>query len=175
MRGAVLLSLFGLVAGAVPAAAGPVAAGPVAVAFDHPETYTDATLYGGHGLKAEQPALDAIAQYLERLGARYLAPDQTLSIEVLNVDLAGQYEPWRALSYDVRILRDIYPPRITLRYRLSEAGRTLVEGREVVSDINYLANGVARQDQDPLRYEKAMLSNWFQARLVARKAAPGGA
>ena len=85
------------------------------VSFIHPERFADASLNGGHGLESEQPALTGIAQYLESLGGRYLASHQSLIIEVTNVDLAGQFEPWRTLAYDVRVMRDIYPPRIVLR------------------------------------------------------------
>ena len=108
MRCAVLVSLSYLMAGSMPADAETV------VSFVHPEQFTDAALQGGYGLKAEQPALSEIARYLESLGTRYLGTRQTLAIDVMNVDLAGKFEPWRAKAYDVRIMRDVYPPRIML-------------------------------------------------------------
>jgi hypothetical protein len=85
------------------------------VSFIHPERFTDASLNGGHGLELAQPALTGIAQYLDSLDGRYLGSHQALVIDVTSVDLAGQFERWRTLAYDVRVMRDIYPPRITLR------------------------------------------------------------
>jgi hypothetical protein len=149
------------------ASPGPSSAGTVHVSFVHPETYTDASLSGGHGSGAERWTLDEIGRYLEGLGASYLGQQQTLKVEVLNVDLAGKFEWWRRPgAYDFRILRDIYPPRFTLHYHLTEAGRTLVEGQETVVDPNYLANpAIYFSSSDPLRFEKAMLADWFRARF----------
>ena len=138
------------------------------VSFMHPERFTDASLDGGHGLELEQPALTGIARYLESLGGRYLGSHQSLVIEVTNVDLAGQFEPWRKLDYDVRVMRDIYPPRIALRYKLTEDGQLMAAGEAKIVDINYLANPSVRLVQDPLRYEKAMLSDWFRISLFPR-------
>ena len=64
-------------------------------------------------------------------------------------------------------LRDVYPPRFTLHYRLVEGGRTLIEGQGTVVDPNYLANpAIYFSPSDPLRFEKAMLADWFRARFA---------
>src|SRR5215470_2586571 len=101
-----------------------------------------------------------LAVFFESLGPRYLKSHQVLTLDVLNVDLAGKIEWWRRDFYDTRILRDVYPPRFTLNYRLSEDGRTLAENKETVVDPNYLANpGIYFSPIDPLRFEKAMLED----------------
>jgi hypothetical protein len=152
----------------------PTLAGTVTVSFVHPETYSDASLSDGYDLKGEAWTLDEIGRYLEGLGARYLRPQQILTLELLNVDLAGKFE-WRSRSsYDVRVLRDVYPPRFTLHYTLAESGRTLIEGQETVVDPNYLANpGIYFHPSDPLRFEKAMLADWLRARFMVATAAAG--
>jgi hypothetical protein len=104
----------------------PALAGTVTVSFVHPETYSDAGLQGRYEPTAEHWTLDQIGKYPESLGARYLGPQQVLTLEVLNVDLAGKFEWWRRFAYDVRVLRDVYPPRFTMHYILVESGRTLV-------------------------------------------------
>ena len=145
----------------------PGVAGAVQVSFLHPGTYTDASLSGGYGARAEQWTLGEIGRYLESLGARYLGAEQVLTLEVLNVDLAGKIEWWRRPAYDLRVLRDVYPPRFTLHYRLTEGGRTLREGEETVVDPNYLANPtIYFSPSDPLRFDKAMLADWFRARFA---------
>jgi hypothetical protein len=146
----------------------PAIAGMVSVSFIRPGTYTDASLSADYGIKAEQSTLAEIGRYFESLGARYLEPQQVLTLEVLNVDLAGKFEWWRRIDYyNVRILRDVYPPRFTLHYRLVEGGRTLIEGQETVVDPNYLANpAIYFSPSDPLRFEKAMLADWFRARFA---------
>ncbi len=148
----------------------PAVAGTVTVSFIHPETYTDASLSGGYETKADQWTLDEIGHYLESLGAR-LAPQQVLTLDVLNVDLAGKIEWWRRRAYDLRILRDVYSPRFVLHYRLAEGGRTLLEAEETVVDPMYLANPeLYFIPSDPLRFEKAMLGSWFQARFADPRA-----
>src|SRR5215472_16192852 len=78
------------------------------------------------------------AVFFESIGPRYLKSGQVLTLDVLNVDLAGRIEWWRRNFYDIRIFRDVYPPRFKLNYRLAEAGRILVEGQETVVDPDYL-------------------------------------
>jgi Protein of unknown function (DUF3016) len=146
----------------------PAVAGTVTVSFVHPENYTDASLQALYETRADQWTLNEIGRYLESLGGR-LGPQQALTLDVLNVDLAGKIEWWRRNAYDLRILRDVYPPRFALHYRLAEGGRTLLEGEETVVDPNYLANpALYFTPSDPLRFEKAMLGSWFQARFAVR-------
>ena len=138
----------------------------VIVTYDHPETYTDAALYGDLGPGARDPALQGIRRHLEQLGARYLGAGQSLKVDVLDLDLAGRFEPIRPLAHDTRILRDITWPRITLRYSLEVNG--VVRATETVTlvDQRYRARPSVYQPNDPLRYEKAMLDDWFRARFV---------
>ncbi|MCC7276542.1 MAG: DUF3016 domain-containing protein [Alphaproteobacteria bacterium] len=151
--------------------AGPADAG-VTVAFDHPERFTDAGLHGGYGARSRAPALDGLARHIEKLGARWLRPGQSLAITVLDIDLAGRFEPWRPTASEVRFLRDITWPRITLRHVLSEGGRTVAAAEEAVVDLNYqMRPGVGRSG-DSLAYEKAMLDDWFRARFVEGRPAP---
>lgn len=138
------------------------------VTFAHPQTYTDASLYGGDGDKARAFALQGIASYLRRLGDRYLAPNQTLTVTVLDVDLAGEFEPWRVKALNTRFMREGTWPRIRVRYRLDAAGRTLRQGEETIAGLDYLNSAVGRVSSDPLRFEKAMLDDWFRAHFGAR-------
>jgi hypothetical protein len=64
-------------------------------------------------------------------------------------------------------LRDVYPPRFALHYRLAERGRTLLEAEETVVDPNYLANpALYFTTSDPLLFENAMLGEWLRARFA---------
>ena len=160
------------VAGLLVINAAPSLAGMVNVSFIHPEDFSDASLQGGYGTKAEQGTLEEIGRFFESLGSRYLKSGQVLTLEVLNIDLAGRIEWWRRNFYGTRILRDIYPPRFTLSYRFAEAGRVLVESQETVVDPNYLANpGIYLSPNDPLRFEKAMLEDWFRRRFGNQRSA----
>jgi hypothetical protein len=143
----------------------PVSASIVSVSFYDQEHYADASQNCEYGTPAQRPVLAEVQTYLGQLGSK-LAPDLALSIDILDMDLAGQCEWWRRDASTLRVMRDIYPPRITIRFRLTKNGQTISEGTDRLSDINYLSNAGARSQQDPLRYEKAMLAHWFAGRFV---------
>jgi hypothetical protein len=143
----------------------------VLVTFDHPEAYTDAALYGDRGSQPRAPAIDGIRQHLQRLGARYLRPGQTLRVEVLDVDLAGRFEPLRPFAADVRIMRQVTWPAIKVRCTLEENGVPRTTVAETIIDQNYLGHAMVYTANDPLRYEKTMLDAWFRSRFVDRRSA----
>lgn len=145
------------------------AAQNLSVSFVHPENYTDASysrLYGGE--RDRQSVQQAIEQHLHQLAERHLPPDRTLRIEVLDIDLAGHFEPWRHRAADVRILRDITWPSMRLRYTLSENDQVLASTEERLADMHYLGSYNTYASNDRLRYEKAMLDRWFE-KLAAPK------
>jgi hypothetical protein len=135
----------------------------VKVSFVTPDRYSDRDFRNSASRDA---TLDEFRRYFARLGERYLKPGQSVSIEVLNIDLAGDYEPWRTRFHDVRIMRDVTPPRFKLRYALRQGGRVVLQAEESVSDMNYLMNPSARMSSERYAYEKDMLRDWFRARFV---------
>jgi hypothetical protein len=155
------------------AIAGSVLAAPadLTVTFLRPETYADAAYsraYAGEKDRAE--VMRDIERHLHALADRSLPPREALRIEVLDIDLAGGFEPWRGpAATDLRVLRGVTWPRIRLRYTLIRGGEVVASAEELVSDMNYLlsANRYARSDR--LRYEKAMLDDWFARRIVRRQ------
>jgi hypothetical protein len=130
----------------------------VNVRFVSPGHYTDAGSFGASRASTEA----ALRTHLDRLGKRFLAPGQTLTIDVLDIDLAGQHEPWRYGLEDVRIIRGVTPPKIKLRYVLTERGRRTRSGEETLTDINYQMNPSARFSSDSYVFEKALLDDWFR-------------
>ena len=145
----------------------PRAAGAaVEVSFVHPERYADVHIDSGYGAAPREATLRRLQKHLEQLGARHLRPDQTLKIDVLDVDLAGRFEPWHRYGYNVRFMRDITWPRIVMRYRLEDGEHMVFSAEEVVTDLNYQTRAAGRLSSDPLRYEKDMLDDWFRARFV---------
>ena len=162
MRIAAVMLLSGLAVVALSQAANSA----VEVSFVHPERYTDAALDQGYGGKAREPVLRHVREHLELLGARHLKANQTLRIDVLDIDLAGRFEWWRPYAYNVRILRGATWPRIVVRYTLQEEDRTLLVAEESISDLNYQTRMAVSLSRDPLRYEKAMLDDWFRTRFV---------
>jgi hypothetical protein len=143
----------------------------VSVTFVAPESYSDASTYGRYRGPASASLLRDLEAHIVKLGARYLPTAQTLKIEVLDIDLAGEYEPFRVYLYDVRVLRGVTWPRIKLRYVLQQNGVVLRESEELVADQAYLMGVPRLGNTDRLYYEKRMLEDWFRQRFAEKRAA----
>ncbi|MEO6246483.1 MAG: DUF3016 domain-containing protein [Opitutaceae bacterium] len=112
--------------------------------------------------------------YLEQLRdhvleqAKYHVPEgHLLRITITDVDMAGDFEPWLGPRWDdVRIVKDIYPPRINLTFRLTDAAGTVVkEGKRELRDLAFMMKITAGFRSDPLRHEKALLDDWLGQEL----------
>ena len=108
-----------------------------------------------------------LARHLRTRAERVLPPGERLEVTFTDVQRAGAYEPWRGPRLDdVRIVKDIYPPRIDLRFRLLDAsGTVLREGERTLRDSAFLMHDGARED-DPLRFEKRLLDDWLRKELA---------
>ena len=165
------MRMFAVLAVTLAAAVPLSAQAAVSVAYEHPERFTDPWLDRDHDARAREAALKGIRQHLESLGQRYLGNGATLRIEVLDVDLAGRFSPLNARAPNVRVMRDTDWPRITLRYTLMRNGKVVAQGEETVKDMDYKVRAEGRFTNDLLRYEKAMLDDWFRARFGEPKQA----
>ena len=142
----------------------------VRVSFPHPERYTDAGKY----YDESETTRRTLERHLEALGKRYLPPGRTLAVEVLDIDLAGRYEPRGPELREVRIVRDGGDhPLLKLRYVLQAEGRTLASGEESIADTNYRFHGTTFSSSAPLSHEKRMLHDWFRTRFVEQSLAQG--
>jgi hypothetical protein len=135
----------------------------VSVRYKDPQHFTEARRSAGVHMERADAYLEPLRVYIAQRAARVLAPGQRLEIVVTDVDRAGEYERWRGPDYDdVRIMRDIYPPRIDLDFTLYGAdGKVLRSGHRTLRDAAFLDSG-SPADQDSLRYEKALVDLWLR-------------
>jgi hypothetical protein len=143
----------------------------ISVSYTAPEKFRD------REFRRESTRRSALAEFdreFARLAARYLPKGLDLRIEVLDIDLAGDFEPWRFGFHDVRILRDTTPPRIRFRYRLSESGVTLRQEEVRLSDMHYLYRARSRYSSERFGHDKQLLEDWFRKTFPAAKAARMG-
>jgi hypothetical protein len=71
---------------------------------------------------------------------------------------------------DLRVLRGGADwPMIQLRYSVEAAGKPLKQGEAKISDQNYLNHMNRYPSSEPLRYEKAMLDDWFKKEILSAK------
>jgi len=154
----------------VAAGASAACAGELTVVFVNPETYRDAAYSRAFpNEKDRAEVLRDVQQHFQRLADRHLGPGDALRIEVLDIDLAGDFNPLRRSGSDLRVLTDVTWPRIELQYTLSRDGQVIASGRERISDMNYLVMPRRSYGSDRFIYERPMLDNWFAKRIVAAK------
>ena len=148
-------------------AAGCASAANVSVTFIQPEKFTDAGHSRGRATERELAALQQdMQQHLQRLADRKLAASDTLQVEVLDIDLAGDFDSLRFARFgDVRVVRDIASPRIKLRYSGKLGDRVVNGAEEELSNMNFLWGHNRYSSGDRLRYEKPMLDAWFEKRF----------
>jgi hypothetical protein len=105
----------------------------------------------------------SLGDYLRVRADRLLPAGQQLQIGIDDIKLAGSFEPWHGpAAQDIRFLKDIYPPRIDLHYKLLAAdGSTIREGAGKLRDMAYLQHTVANTS-DSLAYDKRMIDDWLR-------------
>jgi hypothetical protein len=149
----VILILLGTVLAAAPSAA------VVRVSFPDSARFTDGEL-------RDADVRGSLRAHLQRLGGR-LARGFDLNVTVLDIDLAGFDMSTRGPN-NYRVLNGATWPKVKLRYVLTRRGKTVASGEEWVTDQFYRAHPGMASANDPLRYEKNMLDEWFQTRFSRR-------
>jgi hypothetical protein len=134
------------------------------VEFVKPESFTDAGRPRPASSRTE--SLAPLRDYLVNQATRRLPPGQALFVTITDVDLAGSFEPGQTYRNEVRVVKDIYPPRIELRFRLVRGDGTVVkEGARTLRDTSFLSRGGVDR-QDALGYEKAMIDDWLKTEFA---------
>ena len=131
--------------------------GPVSVKWEDPATFTEIRQSTNRFEAERGDWVQQLAKYVQTTASKALQPGQTLDITFVDIKRAGDFEPWHGpRASDIRIMRDIYPPRITLQYALKDAGgQVLDQGEAALRDSGFLHGSTGMQSSsDPLRYEK---------------------
>jgi hypothetical protein len=144
-------------------------AGSVNVVFQNPEKFTDVKSSSMGSDRDRDAILEQIKGYVEHEAADRVPAGHTLTITFRDLDMAGDFEPWRFEARDVRIVKDLYPPRAKVSFRLADAsGNGVKEGDRSLSDMAFMmTTPIDRNDE--LRYEKQLLRNWIDNEFARNK------
>lgn len=144
------------------AAAPAHAAGTVALQFVEPDRFADI----GFGATDRQHNLDVLRRHFVALAGR-LPDGARLTIDVLEVDLAGTVKPLRDRA-DVRVLDSRADwPRMTLRWTLQADGQPVRRGEDRLADPGYLDQSPGPRAGEPLAHDRRMIDTWFRDRVLA--------
>jgi hypothetical protein len=121
----------------------------------------------GESSREIETNVNVLTHHLQNLGKRWLAPGQHLSIEIVELDLAGRVFP-SARHQPLRVLNGGADwPRIEIRYVLSSPAGEIGRGQDRLSDMTYMVSSYAPATGEPLGYERRMLTEWFRKRFGA--------
>lgn len=145
----------------------------VEVTYVNPEKFADVkdSSYGSE--RGRDAYLSELKEHLVDRGSKWLAEGHKLAVTITDVDLAGDFEPWRGAQLsDVRIIKEIYPPRVNLSFKITDAtGAVVKEGTRELRDLTFQMTTMTIPSSDHLRYEKATLDNWLRSELPRVKKA----
>lgn len=133
------------------------------VLFFEPQKFTDVRdSYMGDASRTTY--LEQIRDHLLEKAKYYVPEGHRLSVTFTDIDMAGDFEPWHGPRWDdVRIVKDIYPPRMTLVFRLTDAaGNVVKEGKRDLRDLAFMMKISMSFRDDPVRHEKALLDDWLR-------------
>lgn len=135
------------------------------VVFQNPENYTDVkdSMVGTE--KGRDHYLSLLRKVVEEEAGRLLPAGQKLTMTFTDIDLAGDYLPSMPAAADVRVIKDIYVPRMKFSYAVTDAtGAVVKEGEENLVDHSFLLPyHIDRSDE--LVYDKSMLREWLRKTL----------
>ena len=133
----------------------------ITVTFQDPERFTDAR--SDFGSTTDHGYLDLLSAHLKRMASPHIPADQKLDVTFTDIDLAGDFRPDRVQAMDVRIIKDIYRPRMTLHFKLAGAdGKVLKESDRTLVDSYFMSNISTVDRSEPLFYDKEMLTDWVR-------------
>lgn len=142
-------------------------AGPVSVHWNDPATFTEFRQSSNSWAASQGNWLQDLAQYMRKGAQKQLAPGEKLDLTIVDLKRAGRYEPWHGADLqDARIVRDQYPPSMTVQFKRYDAsGAVVADGERKLSDLGFLLNVNPINGSDPLRYEKRMVDSWLRREL----------
>lgn len=127
---------------------------PITVEFVNPEDYTDFGTRYQPSEEDRQALADAFRKELLPVARRYVPEGHHLTLRFLDIDMAGDFEPHRgAAMTDVRIMRPVYAPSLSVEYRVTgPSGDVVSSGRRRITDLTY-QNVVTFRRDERLFYE----------------------
>ncbi len=170
------LKVFLIVAVALTSAA-TAQAGTIKVEFQDVDKYTDFSVSGLSEEKTLGLFESELEDELKQFAERYIVGDHTLEIVFIDIDMAGDIQPWRNRhNADIRYIERVYPPRMELSYTLKDAdGNVVSEGKERIADIAFDFNILApiRSNSMSFFYEITLLEDWIRKNFRSLKSEAG--
>ena len=142
------------------------AAATVEVTWENPKDYTDVKPSNESRKHFRNRVFKRLDEHFAKL-AEKLPDGQMLQIKVTDLDLAGQVWPASFVGFgsggsDVRLIKRIDIPRMEFSYKLLGADKQVIQEADVkIKDMAFQDRLRSGFRDEPLRYEKHMIKDWF--------------
>lgn len=136
--------------------------GPVQVKWEDPAGFSEIR-YSRNRWEAQRGDwVKQLAEHLQARAGKTLSPGERLEVVITDIERAGEYELVGSAMRDVRVVRDLYPPRMRLSFvRRGADGQIFDQGERSLSDLGFLSHAPGTT-HDPLRFEKRMIDEWVR-------------
>lgn len=144
-----------------------VTAGESEVTWTDPDKYTDIRPSNESKSRFQKRIFKSFEEHFAKLSEQ-LPEGQKLKIDVTNVDLAGDVR--LGSTQQIRIVKDIYIPRIKFTFELVNADNTIESSGDVdLKDMSFMMSPNAYSSGKSLNYEKRMLDKWFNDTFIKKE------
>ncbi|MDB6114870.1 MAG: hypothetical protein JWQ83_1183 [Lacunisphaera sp.] len=151
--------LFAAGCQSTPANSNPALQADITVNYTSPDKFTD--LRETSSGDASPYYMEQLTKHIKETAVLHLTAGQKLDVNFTDIDLAGDIRP--GSIHDIRVIKEIYIPRMELHFRLTDAhGAVVKEGDRHLTDLSFQVNiSVGAERNDPLYYDKQLLTDWL--------------
>ncbi len=135
-----------------------------------PDKFRDIRAGDDNQIKYQERVIKDLEAAFKTQAAK-LPAEQTLKIEIKDLDLAGEVEFFHpGFPFGIRVVRNIDFPRMELSYELRDGkSQVLKSGDPVISDMGFRDGIQLPNNSTPLRYETKMIKQWFEREFPGPK------
>ena len=137
-----------------------VQAAEVEVKWSNPDKYRDIDAAQGHRKHFRERLFKSLEKHFAKV-ASSLPEQQKLMLDFTDIDLAGDVD--FSGTKRVRIIKELYSPRLEFSYQLLDADKSVIKTAEVsLKDMGFLMSSGLRYQSKSFGYEKEMFDDWFK-------------
>jgi len=138
------------------------------IEFSDYEDYTDTETSFGSAKAGEKLIQSSLTSAFQKAANKYLPSGYELRVTINDIDLAGDRSVMTSTFGDIRVYRDLYPPRIAFRYSVYSPSEKLVASGDInKSDLTYLFQftGVRLRPEEEAPYVTELVRGWASNEL----------
>lgn len=140
--------------------------GVIRITWVQPQNYTDIQTAHQNQAEFSMQIFNELTKRLNQQAKKILKHDEILTLEVTNLDLAGDIQSLEhATSQRIRQVNGLYPPSMNFNYQLRNNNQIILSGEAHLQDLHFLA-GIHDKAEKPLVHEVALLTHWFNHKIA---------